>query len=470
MINVLFNSGIGIDIDNRKVSVAFLKGSFRGVQLAAEQSLPLDDGKPVSERIRDAALFINGFIKEHQIPDIAVFIGMPGRHCMFREVEFPLAVKENLRSTLSYEMDKYIPLALEDIYFDYQIVSEDKAQQRLKVIIAVVKKDDAQPYLRLAELLDRGGSGMESSFAAISNYFFHQHGAVTDPAMVVCFKEDGFDIIHTHHGALIYGRSVEAAGPASEWGPQVVSHLTQVRNMFSKNGLAMKLCVYGHTVDSGAVNGLVENGQFEWVALKTDDNGLTGAASVCAAGLALRGVGRLPEQMNFMPAHLRKKPDKTSLIILMALAVLFVISGVMWIGSYVMTQRAIMAEMDQELDRLKSEAAEVEKIREEINGCQARIDFLSARRPGNVYMADIGKELSERIPASAWIKELKVSEDQLSLYGSADSASELIPLLEDSPVFSDVKFLSTIRKGKDDKELFRIGLKIVSPVSGEGGN
>jgi Tfp pilus assembly protein PilN len=369
---------------------------------------------------------------------------------------------------LTYEMEKYIPIAVEDIYFDYQIVSEDKTQQQLKVILAVVKKEDVQPYLGFAALLTRGGSGLETSFAAISNYFLRQYGDVTDPALVVCFKENGFELIHVHHGALIYGRTVEAVGPASGWGPQLKSHLIQVRNLFSKNGQTMNLCVYGQPVDADMLNDFKENQYVEAITAKAEDTDLSGATSIAAAGLALRGVGRLPVQMNFMPESLRKKPDKTSMIILMALAVLLAISGIMWAGSHLITHRAIMVKMDQEIDRLKAENAEVEKIQEEINAVQKKIDFLSSRRPGNVYMADIGKELSERIPASAWIKELKLSGDQMILYGSADSASELIPLLDESPIFSDVKFLSTIRKGRDDKEIFRIGLKIVPPESASG--
>ena len=175
MMDMLFKSGIGIDIENHRVSVACLKGSFKGIQQVAESSYPLDEGKPLSERMQDAAGFINGFIRQHRIPSIALFIGIPGHLCVHREIEFPLAVKENLRATLTYEMEKYVPLAVEDIYFDCQIVSEDKDNDRLKVMIAVVKKEDLEPYLRLSELLECGVSGIEAAPAALSNYFLHRH-------------------------------------------------------------------------------------------------------------------------------------------------------------------------------------------------------------------------------------------------------------------------------------------------------
>jgi Tfp pilus assembly protein PilN len=470
MMKVLFNSGIGVDIDSRKVSIAYMKGSFQGAQLTAEESLQLGEGKPFAEHMVEIAAFINGFIKKHQIPDTSLFIGIPGQYCVLREVEFPLAVKENLRSTLTYEMEKYIPLAVDDIYFDCQVVSEDKAQQRLKVMIAVIKKEHIQPYLQLAALLEKGASGIEAEPAAVTNYFLDQYGAMDDPLMIVCLKENGFELIHLHNHALIYARSVEVAGPASGWGSLIGSHLTQVGNMFSTNGRTLKLWVCGHPAAADIGREICENPQFEMAALKFDANGLSAAESISATGLALRGVRNLPVQMNFMPENLRKKPDKTGLWIMMALAILFIISGITWAGNQVMSHRALMAKMDQEIEKLKTEAAEVEKINEEVQTCQARIDYLSFLRPGNVYLGDIGKDLSERIPVSAWIKELKMSGNQLTLYGSADSASDLVPLLEASPIFSDVKFLSTIRKDRDDKEIFRIGLTIVAPVLDTGGN
>lgn len=470
MMKALFNSGIGVDIDSRKVSIAFLKGSFKGVQLAAEESLMLDDSKSFVDRMGEIAGFINGFIRKHQAPDTVLFIGIPGQYYAIREVEFPLAVKENLRSTLTYEIEKYIPLAVDDIYFDFQTAAEDKAQQKMKVVITVIKKEQAAPYLQMAALLDRGASGIEAAPAAVSNYFLYLYGTVDDPLMIVSLKECGFDVIHMRHNALMYTRSVDAAGPAPGWGPLIGNHLTQVRNMFSKNGQTFKLWVCGHSAANDLGRELGESLQFELIPAKSDVNGLSGAASISAAGLALRGVRNLPVQMNLMPENFRKKPDRTGLMIMMALAILFVISGIIWAGNKVMTHRAIVAKMDQEIEKLKAEAAETEKMNGEVQAFQSRIDFLSNRRPGNVYLGDIGKELSEIIPVSAWLKELKLFGNQLTIYGTADSASDLVPLLEASPIFSDVKFLSAIRKGRDDKEVFRIGLQIVAPAPDSGAN
>jgi general secretion pathway protein L len=73
---------------------------------------------------------------------------------------------------------------------------------------------------------------------------------------------------------------------------------------------------------------------------------------------------------------------------------------------------------------------------------------------------NILKDLSRRIPEGAWVRKFDFSDKGVQIEGHADSASELIPLLETSPLFKDVAFLSPITKSKDGKERFRIGLKI----------
>nr|MDA8404588.1 PilN domain-containing protein [Desulfobacteraceae bacterium] len=78
-------------------------------------------------------------------------------------------------------------------------------------------------------------------------------------------------------------------------------------------------------------------------------------------------------------------------------------------------------------------------------------------------MIEIIKELSNIIPQTAYITEFKFSGNKLGLYGMADSASELIPILEASPLFMDVAFLSAIHNSREGKEVFRIVCNIQTP-------
>jgi len=460
---LLFNSGIGIDIRNDQVNIVYLKGSFKGVRIAAESHCTLDDTRSPDEKNIDIAEFINNFIADYHIQASGIFVGIAGGLSISREIEFPLAVKENLSATLLYEMEKYIPIPVEDIYFDYQIIMEDKEKEKLKLLLVVVKKKEFEPYLQIAGLLKKGISGVEIIPAAVSNYYLSHNGNPGNPearVVLIHFQNNGFDIMLIQHQAMLYTRSIDFTGDGFEGENRVVEQLIKIKNTFLDNHTRTKLVLYGSCKTDEVISHAKAEG-FDIVYADKGENNVSDERFIPAYGLALKGVGKVPVDFNIMPAHLRTKPDRTSYLIMTALVVLLFLSGLVWAGSHLATQRFMISQLDTELARLRSEAFKVEAIRADVTKLEKRIRYMEALRPTNVNIVDVVKELTEIIPETAWLKDFKLSKNKLNIYGEAESASELIPLLEASPLFEDVKFLSTIRKAKNDKEVFRIGLSIV---------
>jgi len=65
------------------------------------------------------------------------------------------------------------------------------------------------------------------------------------------------------------------------------------------------------------------------------------------------------------------------------------------------------------------------------------------------------RELTETLPASAWLQALTMDRQGVELTGQADGASALIPLLEASSQLERVEFTSPVTKAQG-KEQFRI--------------
>ena len=87
---------------------------------------------------------------------------------------------------------------------------------------------------------------------------------------------------------------------------------------------------------------------------------------------------------------------------------------------------------------------------------------------GDQLILDVLRELTETIPETAWLTEFRLTDKGIQLSGYAQSASELIPFLELSPLFEDVVFLSaSTRDPRQGKERFHIGLKPVSLKASE---
>ena len=65
------------------------------------------------------------------------------------------------------------------------------------------------------------------------------------------------------------------------------------------------------------------------------------------------------------------------------------------------------------------------------------------------------RELTEILPSDAWVTYLAFDAKGVELTGQAGAASNLIPLLENSPRLERVEFASPVTRGRD-REQFRI--------------
>ena len=106
--------------------------------------------------------------------------------------------------------------------------------------------------------------------------------------------------------------------------------------------------------------------------------------------------------------------------------------------------------MQRQKGELRKEISELEKI-----------------KSGEVSKIEILKELTQLLPSTVWIWNLKYTGKEMEISGFADSASDLIPLLDKSPLFEKVEFLAPVTKERErkmgvdkEKERFKIKMRL----------
>lgn len=453
---MLFSSRVGIAVTDHSVHVIYLKGSFRGMTPSAAATLDLAPERSRQDREADTAAFINGFLRDQKALAADVFMAVPGNRVMLREIAFPLAVKENLRATLTYELEKYLPVAADDVYFDYQILSEDKENGKINILLAAVKRQDLDPYLGLAEKIDRGVSGIGIGPAALAAYFFHHQGEPAE-GLLILYHAAGTD----GEAAILKDRSmVYAASLGIPDGPDFKARLLRLRDAFRAENHPVRLFVYGADVAADPFAGL--RGEFAEISAGVLHGDRESAAYVPALGAALCGSSKAAVDINLMPPRLRKKPDRTGVYVMAALLVLVAVTAMLWAAGHIITQRRLLQDLDAELARLRTEVSKIEAIQSETRAMEKNMADLLSLRPGKIFALEILTELSAVIPPDAYLTDLKLTGDKVQIYGVAASATELIGLLENSPLFKNVEFISTIRKDRDGREIFRIGCTLDS--------
>jgi general secretion pathway protein L len=72
----------------------------------------------------------------------SVMIALPPAKVLRRVVGMPLAVEENLRQALTFELDRYSPFKPDQVHFDFRVVERNTSQRRLSVELAIVPRTE----------------------------------------------------------------------------------------------------------------------------------------------------------------------------------------------------------------------------------------------------------------------------------------------------------------------------------------
>jgi general secretion pathway protein L len=455
---LFFTAGIGIDISDREVNIVCLRGAVGGFKLVAAEKCLLAEDKPLKAKTEDISEFINEFIKSRRISAAEIIIGIPSDKVLFREIEFPMAVKENLGATLSYEMEKYLPVSMDEVYYDYQLVREDGERQVLSVVLVAVKREELAPVLEVASDLRIKPSGLTTRTAGIANSFLSDNGGASGLHLIALPDKDGLQISVVKNKAMVYAKKIlpdEKALPEAAY----TEKLRELSLRFSDSAEPVGVCLHGLSAETAGIEISDKEESFSFSGIKAPSADLPETGYIPAYGMAAHALKAAPVELNLMPERLRKKPNKLPYYLMYGLAGLLVCAGLLYGTVHLYRQHAYLDRLDKQLADVRRQAQAVEQIHADIRNLKTRIDHLKSLRPGNAYVVNVLLELTQRIPASAWVKNARISGNEVRIMGDAESASDLIPLLEESPLFYEAEFYSTIRKTRENKELFHISLK-----------
>ncbi len=453
-----FQVSVGINIEKNRLSLVCLKRSIKGIFLAGQAIYSLEKEEP-EDKAMEIGRFVNEFLNANRVLSADIFLGIDRDSVILRYVELPLAVKENLKGTLLYEMEKYVPLPVTDIYFDFQVISEDKAAGRLTVLLVAVKKEIVDPYINGEHRFGSGVSGIEINSTALVNFFSRKSGVPkTDTYAVVSLQGQRLELGLVEKSLLRYSRHVRIDKEGGNLPALVNEELALLGKTLGgeRERLEMVLCGSNDSVEEL----LGKREDIHLVPLQFAGTELASDLLAPAYGLALKGIRKTPLDINLLPVDLRKKVSKVPYYTMFALVGLLILAIIGWGGNNVMHQRHVSGQLESELRRLGAEVEAVNQTREKLKELEHQIDALNELRQSHVPVLNILREMSAKMPSTAWFNRLYITDEKGDVEGYADSASALIPLLAESPLLKDAAFLSPITKDKDGKERFRIGFTL----------
>ena len=518
---------IGLTVnDNRVVMVLLKKGLTGDPFLENYRLVSLEEVNPED---REEILLSNleGFIDQNKGDRDNLFLSIPGNKVIFKRLSLPSPTEENLKEVLGFEMDRYTPFTLEDVYFDFKIVKRDEERKLIDVLLMVVKKEVIEYYLKLLQRINIKVRGIEVTSTALYNAiakkgqgrkngldkgwaikssewlkarswgkklvapldrFVSKRGseeilAEDSTIFLVHIADNGCELGLVRENALIYsrwfdwsqkGREAVNDEAVKEQADEILAEIETTRLSLGDYSPGIsQLMVSGNGVDQNLIDHLEEKENIDARLMNNlninmgDIRGEIPCLSA-AIGLALKGLKGVVLDVNFIPRELRPKRKKNwSLICGVAVMVLFLLGISSFAISFFIKERIYLAELSERVDALKGRVSEIERMQGEIAGIENKMGSVEKIKVGDISKLKILKELTQIIPEEMWLTRFSYSEKKgerkVDLSGYAEAASEIIPILEESELFEDVKFKSSIVKDrKSDKEKFNVTATVSS--------
>lgn len=467
-------SSLGIQFAQDYVAIAFLKKFFRKVVLDCHDAIPIPEDMPEKERDAFIANALARLVKEKDINAESTWVSLPRNETLLRLISLPATAEENLAEVVRYEVGKYVSFPIEDIIYDYTVVERNSEDKTLKLLLAIVRKDTFDRVLSILEKAGLHPLGMEVSTTSLLNLAFStRNGNGHKPTVaLVQLDKDAFETAWVHKGTLCYSHL--ATFDKEDVSARAAQIRREVRSGFraafsfqqwkGPDGIGSSAIYLTGGKEAGELLSAVKDGPdftlspFPVSQVSTHitlPESSIPQTVVPAVGLALRGIQKVPYAINLIPQILRKKTKKVGLYL--SIFLFFVVIGltVAWGFSSVVKKRLVLHSIEQQIDALKSEVAEIQALHAETQAVEDMMACIVQAGEEGVSHLDILKELSTIVPSSVWLTNLRYRKGSLQLSGYAESASDLIAILDGSSVFHESEFTAPITRGREG-ESFKI--------------
>ncbi len=148
--------GFGIDLSDLSIKIVYLKKKNKKLSLASFGRQEIPEGFIKEGEIKQEQGLIEVIkksikeVKGETLKTNYCIVSLPENESFVRVVNLPLMQPEEVNEAIKWEIEAHIPLSLEEIYYDWQIIATNgsqKTKDHLDVLIGVLPKSTVDPYL-----------------------------------------------------------------------------------------------------------------------------------------------------------------------------------------------------------------------------------------------------------------------------------------------------------------------------------
>jgi Tfp pilus assembly protein PilN len=406
-------------------------------------------------------------------------LSVPKAWAVMKTAQFPVTVKENLSSVISYELDRLTPFNPEDAFYDFKILAESAG--KLTVLVIAAKADLIKPYIEALR-----GKGLTVGRVTVN---------LSGIGTLCRYAEKEDDFIFTeidkneYEGALFLDGSIAGAFAGSFSTPPVPQSAksdreSEVDTLATEIG--QLIATLKNQGKSPRVIALLRDNKQVGELLKSRINAplkLLTAADIklippgqqtgipyAAIGGVLESLWPRADALDLLRKGLRESP-KYPLTLTIALLIAIIVIWIFYMVSPVKIEEKRLTEIDRQIMLRKEEIKKIEALKKDIGALESETSTISNFRENRPTALNILMDLTTILPKTTWLTRVRITETTVDIEGYASSASTLLPKLESSKYFNKSEFASpTFRDTRMNADRFNIKMEIAGVKKTEGEN
>ena len=191
----------GLDISDLSLKIIKLKKKGKFLGLASFGEIKMKPGiieqgeikneEALAENIKKAIAQVKG----EKLKTKYVIASLPEEKAFLQVIQLPLMKKEETKKAVYFEAENYIPLPIEKVYLDSQIVSRASGRPgRLNVLIAALPKTTIDPYVNSLKKAGLRPLALEIESLAISRVLI-KNNITPQPLLLIDLGESRVSFI-----------------------------------------------------------------------------------------------------------------------------------------------------------------------------------------------------------------------------------------------------------------------------------
>ena len=177
-------------------------------------------------------------------------------------------------------------------------------------------------------------------------------------------------------------------------------------------------------------------------------------APAYSAALAAAAL-HLGEPLNLLPAELRRGTSKALYVPTLALCVILAVTLMAMAFEGRILERRHIDRLKAEITRLEPAAKRLDAADRETAEMASRIQLVDSFRKRSQADLDALKEVNRLLPPPAFVQQLVIEGETVSVAGEADQAEGLLKKFDESPLFRETEFTMPLNRGQSG-ESFRL--------------